>query len=143
MKTTILKVPKALSLEKTENTVHQMLRFLISGSIAQGIAIGILYILTEKIGVYYMYSEAIGFMTGVFFNYFLCVKWVFSIRNIRNKVLEFILFGTIGFGGLILESFFILLLTEEVEVYYISSKLISLVIIYFYSFFVRKILLFS
>lgn len=136
-------IQKPFSFERTDNLIHQMLRYLISGIIVQGMATAVLYLLTEKVDLYYLYSESIGFMLGVFFNYFICVKWVFSKRIIQNKVLEFFLFGLIGFGGLILDSFFILILTEEFGIYYINSKLISLIIIYFYSFFVRKVLLFS
>jgi len=129
--------------EKTHNIFYQILRFQITAGIVLLINTSILFVLTEYAQIHYLVSDAIGFMIGLMFNYYLCVNWVFANRNIKSKSLEFFLFLLIGLGALALNEFSMWFITEQCHVFYIISKLITLVFLFFYSFFGRKFLLFK
>ena len=63
----------------------EMMRFIIVGAITFVVDYGLLYISTEYIGLYYMYSTAIAFIAAVIFNYWLCVIYVFKDRH-QNRL---------------------------------------------------------
>lgn len=128
---------------KTESTSIQMLRFFITGASAVVIDMFLLYFFTEKINIYYLLSAAFSFTIAMTWNYAWCIRWVFSKRKITKVWLEYLLFAITGLVGLAINEFFIWFFTEHLGIYYMYSKLYTLVFVFFYSFYVRKYLLFG
>ena len=129
--------------EKEDSTYLQLLRYTFVGGFAFFIDFGTLFILTEYFNIYYLVSAGIAFVFGLVINYFLSVKWVFNSRTLDNRLLEFILFTGIGLVGLGLNELFLWVLTDVFVIYYLLSKIITTIIVYFWNFFARKILLFK
>jgi putative flippase GtrA len=128
---------------KTDNTFFQLIRYTFVGGLAFLVDFGTLFILTERFKIYYLLSAGIAFVLGLAVNYVLSVIWVFSGRTIANKRLEFLLFLLIGLVGLGFNELFLWALTNILSVYYLLSKIITTVIVYFWNFFARKIFLFN
>jgi putative flippase GtrA len=128
--------------EKTDNTLLQLFRYTFVGGFAFLIDFGTLFTLTEYFKIHYMVSAGIAFILGLTINYSFSVKWVFKSRVMVNRLLEFILFAIIGFVGLFLNELFLWILTDILAIYYLLSKIITTIIVYFWNFFARKILLF-
>ena len=78
----------------------EMIRFIIVGVITFVVDYGLLYICTEYIGLYYMYSTAIAFIVAVIFNYWLCVVYVFTNiqRQTSKQALLFVGSSVVGLG---------------------------------------------
>lgn len=129
--------------EKTDNTLLQLFRYTFVGGFAFLIDFGTLYIMTEYCKIHYLISAGVAFIFGLTINYFLSVKWVFSSRTMRNRLLEFLLFTVIGLIGLVLNEFFLWILTDILLIYYLLSKIITTIIVYFWNFFARKVILFN
>ncbi len=129
--------------EKTNNTFLQLFRYTFVGGFAFLVDFGTLFTLTEFLKIHYLVSAGIAFIFGLIVNYFLSVKWVFNNRVMDNRLLEFLLFTLIGFVGLSLNELFLWILTDVFLIYYLFSKIITTAIVYFWNFFVRKLLLFS
>ena len=55
--------------------INQLFKFGIVGGIAFVIDYGLLYLLTEKIGIYYLVSSLISFSVSVIFNYIAVSKF--------------------------------------------------------------------
>ena len=72
--------------------INQLFKFGIVGGIAFVIDYGLLYLLTEKIGIYYLVSSLISFSVSVIFNYIASVLWVFDVDKEKSKVRNFIYF---------------------------------------------------
>jgi putative flippase GtrA len=127
---------------RSNNTLIQMFRYAVVALVAFVVDFTSLYLLTAHAGLYYLFSAAIAFTLGLATNFLLSVRWVFVTRTVENKSLEFFIFGTIGLVGLGLTEVLMWLLTEQVGLYYLVSKMISTCIVFFWNFLVRKFLLF-
>ena len=128
---------------KTNNTLLQLFRYTFVGGFAFLVDFGTLFSLTEFFDIHYLVSAAIAFIFGLTINYFLSVLWVFSSRTMESRLLEFFLFALIGLVGLGLTELFLWLLTDILSIYYLLSKMITTSVVYFWNFFVRKLLLFN
>ena len=62
--------------------INQLFKFGIVGGIAFVIDYGLLYLLTEKIGIYYLISSLISFSVSVIFNYIASVLWVVLCQDL-------------------------------------------------------------
>ncbi len=134
---------KALFLEKSDKTSAQLIKYAFVGGCAYAVDFGMLFILTEYIKIHYLISAAVAFSLGLITNYTLSIIWVFSKRTLKNKKTEFIIFAVIGIFGLGFNELFIWFFTEVTGFYYLISKVISTVFVFFWNFFARKKMLFS
>ena len=128
---------------KNESTAKQMIKYTFVGGSASVIDIGTLYFLTEKVNLHYTISAAISFTLGLITNYVMSIFWVFTKRSTNSKIIEFISFTLIGIAGLALNELIMVFFTEVLFLYYLASKIISSIVVYFWNFFVRKLLLFN
>jgi putative flippase GtrA len=142
MKVAIKNLSNKLLKDQTNKTRIQFFRYVLVGGAAFIVDFLSLYILTDFFGVYYLISAAIAFILGIIANYFLSITWVFNKRSIENRHFEFGIFAIIGIIGLGLNEAFIWFFTEDLQLYYLYSKIIAAVIILFWNFFARKLTLF-
>jgi len=134
---------QSVFIKKTNSTFLQLFRYTFVGGFAFIVDFGTLVVLTEFLKIHYLVSAGIAFIFGLTINYFLSVKWVFNSRVMENRWLEFLLFALIGLVGLGLNELFLWILTDIFLIYYLFSKIITTIIVYFWNFFARKILLFN
>jgi putative flippase GtrA len=132
-----------LFLDKTENTLVQLFRYTFVGGFAFVVDFGTLFLLTEIFHIHYLLSAAMAFILGLITNYFLSIKWVFSIRSIENKKIEFLLFSIIGLIGLGLNELLLWIFTDLILIHYLLSKIITAIFVYLWNFIGRKYLLFN
>ncbi len=131
-----------LGKEETDNVGVQLFRYIFVGGAAFIVDFGSLYIFTDFLGIYYLISAAIAFILGLVANYALSITWVFNRRTLDSRAFEFGIFAVIGIIGLILNEVIIWFFTAELQFYYLLSKIISAIIILFWNFFARKLVLF-
>ncbi|MFW6138095.1 MAG: GtrA family protein [Spirochaetota bacterium] len=129
-------------LKKSDNTLVHLLRSVISSNIAFCLDVGVLVLLTEVAGIYYLISNLISFVAGGSISYILSVWWVFNKRTLNSKHLEYVIFISIGTAGLGLNELMLWSLTEHINIFYIYSKIIAGSTIFFFNFFLRKYVLF-
>ncbi len=79
---------------------------------------------------------------GLITNYSLCTRFVFKSRKLENAFAEFGVFTLIGVIGLGLNTLLLWSLTQFVGVYYMISKIIAVVIVFVFNFWLRKKILF-
>lgn len=115
----------------------EMMRFIIVGAITFVVDYGLLYICTEYIGLYYMYSTAIAFIAAVIFNYWLCVIYVFvNVRRQTSK--QAILFVGSSVVGLGLNQICMWFLVEVFGIYYMLAKIISIIIVMAWNYIMKR-----
>jgi len=142
MKVTVKSVSKKLLKDQTDQTRIQLFRYMFVGGAAFIIDFLSLFILTDFFGIYYLISAALAFILGLIANYLLSVSWVFNKRTLENRTFEFGIFAIIGIVGLGLNEVFIWFFTQDLQIYYLYSKIFAAVIILFWNFFARKFTLF-
>lgn len=128
---------------KTNNPLVQLFRYTFVGGLAFLVDFGTLFSLTEFAHIHYLVSAGIAFVFGLTINYFLSVLWVFSHHAMKSRLLEFLLFAIIGLIGLGLTELLLWIFTDILVIHYLLSKIITTIIVYFWNFFVRKLMLFN
>lgn len=135
------KIPIAKNLVPAETLLEQFLRYLVVGGVAFLVDFGVLVVLTE-LYFHYLISAAIAFCCGLVTNYLLSITWVFSARSMADKRVEFAIFSIIGIVGLGWNQLLMYLGTDIVGLDYRVSKLITVALVLFWNFGMRKLLLF-
>ncbi len=118
--------------------VKQILKFTVVGGFAFLIDYGLLYVLTEFIGIHYLISSIISFTVSVIFNYIMSITWVFDV-NKKQGVKEFIVFIILSVIGLGINELIMYLMVDIIGIHYMISKLFSTGIVMVYNFITRKI----
>lgn len=132
---------KELLLQKSSRLSIQFFRYFIVGGIATVFDIGFLYFFTEFLLIYYLVSAALAFLVGVIVNYTLSKLWVFD-KSRYSFGPEFIIFFIIGIVGLGLNELILYVSVEFFSLWYMTAKIISVIIVFCWNFFARKKILF-
>ena len=117
-------------------------RYFWAGSLTFLTDFLILFVLTEFIGINYLWSNLAGVSVGILMSYLLCVKWVFMDRRYNRIALEFPLFVLTCLVGLVLNEMLMWVIVEFGGIHYLISKVIVTAVIFIFNFFLKKILLF-
>jgi putative flippase GtrA len=133
---------KDILINKSDNLVVQLLRYTFVGGLAFIVDFGLLFILTEFAGLYYLASATCSFIAGLLVNYYISTIWVFGSSPYK-KGMEFLLFAIIGITGLGLNDVLIWVFTEKAGIYYMLSKLLTAVLVYLWNFLGRRYLIFN
>ena len=132
----------ALLFGATGSLLQQFSRYIAVGGLAFVVDFGLLYLLTELLGLYYLISAAIAFLFGLLTNYSLIRLWVFDRRTIKNVAVELVIFTAIGIVGLGLNEVIIWFVREKIHFHYMIAKAISAGIVLIWNFGARKAVLF-
>ncbi len=97
--------------------------------------------MTSVLGVDYLISGAIAFLVGLTIVYILSVRWVFEARALSDWKAEFLVFAMIGVVGLGLNELVLWILTGYFDLFYMFSKVASVVAVFSWNFGARKYLL--
>jgi putative flippase GtrA len=128
--------------DPTSSISIQVFRYILAGSFAYAVDYSALIIYTEIFKIHYLASAAIAFLLGAITSYALNVAWVFNKRVFKDMRLEASIFILLGLAGLVLNHYCIRFFTEGVNLHYLTSKLISSIVVSAVNFAARKYLLF-
>ena len=120
--------------------ILQLLRFGVVGVIAAFVDVGFLVILKELLHIDVLPSSAISFCVSVTVNYILSMSFVFKGKN-QSRIKEFTIFVFLSIGGLCLNQFILWIGVNFTSLYYLTVKLLAMVIVPVYNFITRKIFL--
>jgi len=126
---------------KINKGLLQFFRYLICGGMATLTDVSVLYSFTHFLHINYLIAAACGFIMGIIINYNLNIVLVFKSSGEIKK--EFPLFALIGIGGLIWTEIIMWLLVDKLNFYIMVSKLVAIVLVLFWNFFMRKKFVFT
>lgn len=121
--------------------ITQIIKFGFVGGTAFIIDAGVLFILTDLCGIYYLVSGAISFTVSVIYNYILSVKWVFDTNKKVKKTQELIVFIGLSVIGLGINQLIMWITVDFIHIYYMFSKIVATAIVMIYNFITRKLFL--
>jgi len=122
---------------RNDKWLVQFGRYFVVGGLAFLVDYSFLYIFTESFHFYYLLSAALSFLMGLFVNYFFSCLWVFQTSS-EHCSIRFLFFALIGIIGLGLNEFIIWFCTNKLALYYMFSKIIAAVIVFFWNFLARR-----
>lgn len=132
--------------KSTSHPGIQIFRYIISGGIAF-IADTVTNILLVKFAeMSPVLASVFGFSVGSVITYYLSVYWIFDERRLNSPYKEFVVFTTISFIGLALNTLFIALfwqfIDEKTVTNIVISKILATIVVTIWNFTTKKYLLF-
>ena len=122
---------------KIQNNSFLLTYYVIFAGIATVLDISILYFLTEFLSINYFWSGSFGYVCGMLTNFSLN-----KYHNFQNKSkqlhLQFGLFLFVALIGLFFNQVLLYFLVEKQDLWYVHSKIISVIIVMFWSFIGHK-----
>lgn len=129
----------------------EFFRYLIVGGSSFIVDSGTLYVFKMFIlpnwnGLGVLIATAIGFITGLVFNYILSLYFVFTSEAQQKKgrtVKDFIIFAVIGIIGLILTELGMHLGANVLKFNFMLVKIVVAAIVLFWNYIARKVIIFK
>jgi len=117
-------------------------RFLVSGGLATLVNLGLLYVLTDWVGVWYLISAIISFAAAFFVSFTLQKFWTFEDRSREGMHFQAGLFFLVATLNLGLNTFFLYLLVEYAALHYLLAQIIVSAFIAVENFFIYRFVIF-
>ena len=121
----------------TRERMLEIVRFCFVGGVSFLMDYGLLFVLTEFVGIYYLYSSAISFSMTVVFNYWLCVIYVFKGAKRQTTRQAIIFFGT-GVLGLGLNQLCMWLFVAVAGMHYMLAKIFATAIVTIWNYITKR-----
>lgn len=109
-----------------KQVVLEFFRFAFVGLVGTIINITILYLFTERLKIYYLFSAIFSFIIAATINFIFNKIWTFNEKIFTKIIEKYAQFLTVSLIALLLNIIFLYILTEFVKIYYIISQVIAI-----------------
>jgi len=112
---------------------EELIKFCVVGASGVLVNMGLLYFLTEEIGLYYILSAFIAVESSIISNFALNELWTFvekGKKGIKHVFKRFFRFNSIAVAGLGINVAVLATLTEFAGIYYLFSNLIAIAAVF-------------
>lgn len=106
--------------------IFRFLKFCVVGLTGVFVNMGILYLLTEFVGIYYLVSGLLAVESAIVSNFVLNELWTFRDRGGGTKLHRFGKFNLVAAGGLVINLAVLFIFTEFAGLYYLLSNLLGI-----------------
>lgn len=120
----------------SRKTLTQLGRYLATGLLAAALEYGLLILLTEYVGLWYIISNSIAYASGFAVSFLLNRYWSFQSRE--NIVKQFLQYAALFSLNLILNNVLMYLFTNTAGIPYTISKLIVMSMVVVWNFIIYK-----
>ncbi len=118
-------------------------RYLVSGAVSFGTNIVLLYILGEFLKLNYLPASVISFIVAFIVSFLMMKNVTFRDGNSERMHRQMAAYFAVAIFNLGLNSLFVFLFVEKMNIWYIFSQVASSLIIAVWSFFIYKYFIFT
>lgn len=118
-------------------SLSQVLRFSVVGFSTLALDYLLLYVLTSVLGINYLVSATIAFVTASICNYFLSARFVFESGRLEAAA-EFGAFMAATLAGVALNWVVLYLLVEFAHTHYLAAKVVTVGVVSVWNFAAKK-----
>jgi len=129
-------------IKNTANKYNRVIRYLISGSIAAGVDLALLYFFIDRLGIWYLASAGLAFAISFFVSFFLQKFWTFKDNGRRKMYRQMAFYLTVALFNLTLNTVLMYTLVDGLKIWYMLAQIISSGLIAIESYLVYKIFIF-
>ena len=145
---------KDIFFKQAKNGMIEFIRSLFVGAAAFAGDFLTLALLKEIGNLDTLIASSLGFVVGVTINYLLSTFWAFRTNSVKNSFARFVIFVLIAIVGLVINNLVIRLFDEtladmqlfgsiiQTSRYYMIGKIVATVVVFFWNFFSRKLILY-
>lgn len=116
---------------------QEIFRFCLVGGASFLVDYGLLYLCTEWMKIYYLYSSEISFSVSVIFNYWLCVVYVFKGVGKQNRKQATLFIGS-SIIGLGLNQICMWLFVSVIGLYYMLAKIVATALVTLWNYIMKR-----
>lgn len=117
-------------------TFHQFRKYVTTGLMSFCLEMSILFVLTNYLKIWHIYSNTISVVIVFWFNFLLNRYWSFKSRGRLTR--QLILYGILFFINIAASNGIMYLLTDIAGVHYLVSKIVSVGMIVVWNFLLYK-----
>ena len=119
--------------------VAQTIKYFLVGGIGVGVNLGLLYVLTDFLGIWYILSQGIAIAISITNNFFLHRYWTFKNEIVEPKTLErYIKFFIVSIIGMGIQLGLTFILVENYAMYYLSAAVLSIIVASAFNYLVNR-----
>lgn len=126
------------SLDERYPTHTKIVRFLISGGVATGIDLVLLYVFTDIFGIWYLASSVVAFTFAFLASFSLQKFWTFRDHSREGIQTQAGIYFLIAAANLGLNTLLVYLLVDYVNLHYLIAQIIVSVFVAVENFFVYQ-----
>ncbi len=105
----------------------QTIKYFLVGGIGVAINLGLLYILTDFLGIWYIMSQGIAIAISITNNFFLHRYWTFKNEIVEPKTVQrYIKFFIVSVVGMSIQLGLTFVLVENFALYYLYAAVIAI-----------------
>lgn len=119
--------------------MKRIIRYIFSGGTAAVVNLGLLYILTDFVGLYYIASGILAFCIAVIVSFFMQKKLTFEDHSTENTHKKFLIYIIVAVINLVVNTSLLYFFTDFVGFHYIISQIISSGLVAVWSYFIYRI----
>lgn len=119
-----------------------LLRYLVAGITGAATQIGLLYVFTDIVGLWYLYSSIFSFLTAIIVSFLLQKFWTFADKNTNKMHHQFGKYMVVAILGLLVNTLAMFLLVDLLFLWYILAQIITGAIIAVMNFLMYKFFIF-
>jgi len=140
----VLSIAFSAPISRTGHVYSEWMRLIKFGLVGlSGIVVnmGLLYLLTEYAGVYYLVSAVVAIEVSILNNFILNDFWTFSSRRLIHRyswIKRLFAFHIIAAGGLLINLGVLYLLVEFAGIYYMIANLTGILVAFLWNFFLNR-----
>lgn len=121
----------------TKERLYELIRFSVVGGTSFVVDYALLYICTEWLGMYYLWSSAIAFTVSVLVNYWLCVVYVFTGAGKQNSKQAALFIGS-SIVGLGINQVCMWTFVDLISMHYMLAKIFATFIVMFWNYVMKR-----
>lgn len=122
--------------------IGTVFRYAVSGGAAAVTLIGLLYLFTEKAGLWYIHSVVIASVVAFFVSFFLQQRWTFRGHGQARSWRQLIAFVALFTANSAINAALLYVLVDKVGWPYLLAQLFLLVLIAAWNFVIMRVLIF-
>ena len=120
-----------------------LIRYIISGGTASAVDLGVIYFLTEKVKIWYLFSSILGLFIAFTVSFSLQKYWTFRDTRKSGSGKQALSYFVISIVNLAFNTLLLYVLVDIFHIWYLLAQFITLGIIAISSFFLYKLFIFN
>lgn len=122
---------------------RRVLRYIAAGGTAAAVDLGLLYVLTDWLGIYYLFSSVLAFLVAFCVSFVLQKFWTFGERTQKGMHAQAALYFVITGGNVAVNAGLMYFFVDVVGFWYLFAQIVAGATIACYSFALYRLFVFK